>query len=115
MFQEAIVFNSDLSSWDIAKVTDLSQILSNAASFNQDLCNWSEKIDSKGYVSNYMFKGSNCTFQADPEEDRGGPFCASTCKTAAVVWSMVSRHCGVRHGTMHDHVAQWCSISSTVE
>ncbi|WP_400254965.1 BspA family leucine-rich repeat surface protein [Spiroplasma endosymbiont of Cleonymus obscurus] len=40
MFWDAIVFNQDISKWDISKVTDLSLIFQNAIAFNQSLADW---------------------------------------------------------------------------
>merc|ERR1719491_2636126 len=56
----------------------MSRMFFDATSFNQNLCNWNEKV-LDAYVRS-IFYGSNCPSQHDPSLlDDGGPFCASTC------------------------------------
>ena len=40
MFKQAINFNQDISKWDVSKVTDMSGMFSYATSFNQDIGKW---------------------------------------------------------------------------
>ena len=40
MFSDAKSFNSDLSSWDVSKVTSLSETFNGASAFNSDLSAW---------------------------------------------------------------------------
>ena len=40
MFRSATSFNGDLSSWDVSKVTDMSNMFQSATSFNQPLSSW---------------------------------------------------------------------------
>ena len=95
-FFYALKFNGDISSWNVAKATEMVQMFDNAKVFNQDLCEWTDKFDAWSKTAN-MFKGTNCTFPADPAKDKNGPFCAATCQTATVVWSTVSCCCSVNH------------------
>merc|ERR1712032_702789 len=56
MFSEAVIFNCDLSKWDVSSVTDMARMFSSAKSFKQTLCGaaW---IHSKASKTD-MFKGS---------------------------------------------------------
>ena len=40
MFHDAVIFNGDLSGWDVSHVTDMSDMFKNADSFNGDLSGW---------------------------------------------------------------------------
>ncbi|VUZ24094.1 Uncharacterised protein [uncultured Comamonas sp.] len=40
MFEDAYLFNQDISGWDVSNVTDMSHMFSGAESFNQDLSGW---------------------------------------------------------------------------
>jgi len=40
MFKEALLFNQDISSWDISKVKTLAYMFRGAKAFNQDLSSW---------------------------------------------------------------------------
>ena len=44
-FSDMTEFNSDLSSWNVSRVTDMTNMFQNAASFNSDLSRWNvEKV-----------------------------------------------------------------------
>merc|ERR1719247_1372569 len=57
MFSAAKLFNSDISKWDVSSVTDMLRMFSHATSFKQKLCGdaW---INSKASKSG-MFAGSS--------------------------------------------------------
>ena len=40
MFQNALIFNQDISGWDTSRVKDMSGMFNNALSFNQDISSW---------------------------------------------------------------------------
>ena len=40
MFQSALVFNQDISSWNVSNVTNMVSMFNNAALFNQDISGW---------------------------------------------------------------------------
>ena len=40
MFHGADAFNSDISSWDVSNVTNMSWMFNGAGAFNQDLSSW---------------------------------------------------------------------------
>jgi len=58
-------------------VTTMWSMFYEASAFNQDLCAWSDKLPYDNAFN--IFYGSGCTFQNDPNEQQGGPFCASSC------------------------------------
>mmetsp|Transcript_10212 Transcript_10212/g.22126 ORF Transcript_10212/g.22126 Transcript_10212/m.22126 type:complete len:239 (-) Transcript_10212:477-1193(-) len=82
MFTGATSFNSDLALWDVSKVTYMVDMFRSATSFNQDLCAWQDKFFTYSYYDN-MFGNSGCMFQNNPNEQEGGPFCASSCNDGA--------------------------------
>ena len=45
MFKNAIVFNQDISSWSVSKVTEMDDMFNTATAFNQSLSNW-ERVGS---------------------------------------------------------------------
>merc|ERR1719174_2518386 len=57
MFLNAVLFNSDLSEWDVSKVTNMDNMFADATSFEQNLCGdaWVHSKASK----DGMFKGSS--------------------------------------------------------
>jgi len=58
-------------------VTSMSEMFAYAFSFNQDLCAWNDTF-AYDDASN-IFVASGCAFRDDPNEQQGGPFCASSC------------------------------------
>ena len=57
MFWSAVLFNVDISQWDVSSVTNMDQMFFNAAPFNQTLCGaaW---VNSKA-TKRRMFEGSS--------------------------------------------------------
>ena len=56
MFQEASSFNGDLSKWDVSRVADMGGMFSGASAFARELCGaWSTSTANK----ERMFKGSS--------------------------------------------------------
>ena len=45
MFNGAVIFNKDISSWNVSKVTNMFGMFLNASAFNQPIANW-ERTDS---------------------------------------------------------------------
>merc|ERR1712238_602391 len=88
-FFNATSFNSDISAWDIARVANMDSMFEAAHSFQQDLCLWSDKFNYAQAYGNprEIFTSSGCKYSANPQLDKPGPFCASTCQAATVVWS----------------------------
>jgi surface protein len=82
MFRGADAFNGDLSSWDVSSVTDMSDMFSYADAFNQDLCAWADIFPYSSAQD--IFTGSGCTFDDTPQSDQRGPFCASSSCTTTV-------------------------------
>jgi surface protein len=80
MFYDASSFNQPLSSWDIAAVTDLSNMLSGAAAFRQDLCPWARRLHPNADTLN-VFRGTNCPQEQDDDMEfflsRTTSFCFS--------------------------------------
>ena len=67
MFGAAVLFNADLSSWDVSNVTDMSYMFFNCSVFNNggspDIANW--KTGNVKYMNN-MFQGCSVFNQALP-------------------------------------------------
>jgi surface protein len=76
MFYNATAFNGDLSSWDVSSVADMTSMFDGASSFNQDLCDWVDQFPYQ--FATDIFAASGCTFQSQPSLDQQGPFCASS-------------------------------------
>ena len=55
MFREATAFNQSLSAWNVSRVIHMSQTFQEASSFNQDLSGWN--VSSVTDMS-YMFQGA---------------------------------------------------------
>ena len=56
------VFNQDISSWDVSKVTDMSYLLSSAYTFNHDVTGWTMKDASVNVLG--MFGGATAFLAA---------------------------------------------------
>ena len=54
MFSDCINFNSDLSRWDVSKVTNMFSMFYNCKKFNCDLSGWDVRND---VFVNLMFAG----------------------------------------------------------
>ncbi len=75
MFYKEAVFNRDISSWDVRKVTNMQNMFHSATKFNQLLTSWVlKKIDSfQGlfhiFESSGMTKKTYCTIlnEGDPK------------------------------------------------
>lgn len=61
-FEDAALFNGDISSWETSQVTDMSTMFMRASSFNQDLSSWN--VDQ---VVNYLNFSSNANAWALPQ------------------------------------------------
>merc|ERR1712224_98708 len=83
MFRDAQSFNSDLSEWDVSRVTTMNSMFSGAWQFNSDLSRWNvSKVMGMEYMfmdarsfrgdlskwkvsedasTNLMFKGASCS------------------------------------------------------
>ena len=77
MFSDATSFNDDLSNWDTSSVINMRRMFNGATSFNQDLCAWGDTF-TYGKDDLEIFKGSNCTFEDNPQLGQRVPFCASS-------------------------------------
>jgi surface protein len=80
MFGGATSFNSDISNWNIAQVTDMTQMFKTATRFNQNLCPWGSKLPSNFDYARHttdMFFDSGCANKNKPT-DSAGPWCAVT-------------------------------------
>jgi surface protein len=71
-------FNSDLSSWNVANVANMTGMFYGAVSFNQSLCSWQKVIAVNASVDD-MFRSTACIYTSDPFLNRtsGASFCAS--------------------------------------
>jgi surface protein len=71
MFSGAIVFNSDLSGWNVSKVTNMNEMFRDAYAFDQNLSIWYPKECLK---FNRMFSGAFSTTVDNAVWNVGGPF-----------------------------------------
>merc|ERR1712072_675531 len=69
-------FNSDLSKWDVSKVTDMSGMFASATSFNNDLSKWEV---SNGTMTNGIFYGDSCSL-CDRVSHRLEAPCRNSCR-----------------------------------
>jgi surface protein len=71
-------FNSDLSSWNVANVANMTGMFYGAASFNQSLCSWQEVLSVNAAVED-LFKSTACIHTSDPIRDQAADtsFCTA--------------------------------------
>jgi surface protein len=51
MFENAEAFNQNIGEWDVANVTDMSEMFRNASDFNQDIGDWDvSNVKDMGYM-----------------------------------------------------------------
>jgi surface protein len=84
MFWSATSFNGNISGWDISSVAEMYDMFYKASSFNQNLCAWRDNFPYTNAAD--IFTSSGCTFQATPQIEQKGPFCASSCNEKIVQW-----------------------------
>jgi surface protein len=70
-------FTSDLSNWDVSRLTDAASMFYEADLFDQNLCSWGARLPENVEVTD-MFSLTNCSELDDPSTDdiTRGPFCA---------------------------------------
>jgi len=80
MFSGASSFNSDISKWDVSSVKDMYSMFFVASSFNQNLCPWGLKLSTTFNYDNamYSFISSGCPNKNSPT-GLTGPWCAASC------------------------------------
>ena len=72
MFRDAVTFNADLSSWNLAKATVTSSMFRNAKALDQNLCSWSDNLFLNGVLMTVMFSGATlCEPQDTPIAENG--------------------------------------------
>lgn len=60
-------FNTDLSAWDVRRVTDFRGAFQDAAAFRQDLCAWGVGLNGSSAIdARDMFAGTACPNTSDP-------------------------------------------------
>ena len=77
MFNSAIRFNGDLSSWDVSQVTDMSGMFADTRSFNGDLSSWdvSQVTDMSGmFHFATSFNGDLSSWDVSQVTDMSGMF-----------------------------------------
>jgi surface protein len=76
MFVASTSFTGNLSSWDVSSVTNMYQMFKDAKSYNGDLCDWGSRIDTLIDVTD-MFTDTSCPVTSDPDLSTSppGPFC----------------------------------------
>jgi Mycoplasma protein of unknown function, DUF285 len=76
-FLNCKLFNSDLSDWDVSRLSDAASMFREAGMVIQNLCSWGTRLAENVKVTD-MFSMTNCSEQGDPSTDdiARGPFCA---------------------------------------
>jgi len=91
-FFGAFGFRTDLSRWPVYSLTDATKMFAGAKCFDQNLCEWSQRIPSNATTTS-MFLASGCDTKADPDpmDTTRGPFChpCSNSTTASPTMSPV--------------------------
>ncbi|CAB9522117.1 receptor-like protein kinase [Seminavis robusta] len=73
-FQHNKAFNQDISAWNVSRVTALNWAFNGASSFSQDLCAWRFSLPT-GIPTKNIFQDSGCPNTSDPVSIEEGPFC----------------------------------------
>lgn len=66
MFENALSFDQDLSTWKMSSAEELDRMFYGASALNQDLCLWQYYLPSTASV-NQMFFGTDCEDTDDPD------------------------------------------------
>lgn len=81
MFKNTLVFNQDLSAWNLSSVEIVREMFHAAQSFNQDLCAWGSFIAKDRTwgptIADDVFAFSGCAHTGDPNISQAipGPLC----------------------------------------
>jgi len=57
MFVDAVAFNQDISAWNVSSVTDFHDFFKGASSFNRDLSNWNTSSKTSATTSTWTNSG----------------------------------------------------------
>ena len=76
MFYNAQNFNGDIGAWNVAKVTNMDLMFGEGPSFNQNLCEWGDRVDYSSFSGVDMFSNSGCSVTADPTPNTWCQVCA---------------------------------------
>ena len=80
MFYGASSFRSDLRTWSIENVVDMTSMFEQASSFNADLYEWGNRFTLIGASPSTvkvvnMFRDSGCYVDESPTNFEQGPWC----------------------------------------
>jgi hypothetical protein len=77
MFSNAQKFNQDISQWPVTSLTNLACMFCAAESFQYSLCAWSETLAQNKADTQFMFHLSGCPTREVPDlkANPKGPFC----------------------------------------
>lgn len=67
VFYRATSFNQPLDHWNVKSVNYMWSMFNQAVSFNQNLCSWGSKLLQGDLSLLFMFTGSGCEYQNDPD------------------------------------------------
>ena len=65
MFKNATAFNQDISSWDVERITDMTEMFSGATAFNQDLSGWN--VEHLSEPGNFAYNNTIWTTDLQPQ------------------------------------------------
>merc|ERR1712157_442195 len=65
-FSQAVIFNQDIAEWNVSSVEDMSLLFYGAISYNQSLCTWGPTLAMGLNLFDGMFDASGCPSQANP-------------------------------------------------